>query len=217
MPFSVESIQTPSPAGIPIVHDWWRQDPPASRLMVLLPGRNYSCDRPVLHFLRAVGLELGYDVLCLKYSFQVTGITPPEERWREELAAEVQAALRQVLGQGYREICWVGKSLGSPLAVELSRTVPAERTCAILLTPLEPAMAEMGAVPTLAVIGTADPLYGTAAFAASQGRPGVEWRVFPDLDHGLEVKGDWRRSLAALSDVVSACAEFLARAGGPPG
>lgn len=208
MQLQVEALPIQSPFGPVVTNKLWHQGNPAGRLVVMLPGRGYSCDHPVLYYLRAMALENGFHVLSLKYGFQVAGAEMTPDRL-PDLLKEAEAAARMALSRGYREVCYVGKSLGSPLAVQLAQTAGAARTRAILLTPLESAMQEMGYVPTLAVMGTADPLYDTEALRASQGRENVTWRILEGLDHGLEHPGDWRRSAAALVEVTAACADFL--------
>ena len=78
----------------------------------------------------------------------------------------------------------------------------------ILLTPVAQATAFVGDIATLAVIGTADPMYD-ANLIADETRPNVSWRVFEGLDHGLDKEGDWRGSISALADVTAACDDFL--------
>ncbi len=77
-------------------------------------------------------------------------------------------------------------------------------------TPVPDALTRLGSVRTLAVIGTADPVYALPALAAARQVPGVQWHICPGLDHGLECPGDWAGSVAALPALVGACAAFLA-------
>jgi hypothetical protein len=104
----------------------------------------------------------------------------------------------------------VGKSLGTPLAVQLAKDVAVESVSLILLTPVGAALHELEGIRTLAVIGTADSLYSPEVIAEFEGDPYVQWCVFENLNHGLEVEGDWQASVRALEDVIAACEQFLA-------
>ncbi|MBE3574396.1 MAG: hypothetical protein IMW99_02895 [Firmicutes bacterium] len=209
------------------------RDGAADKLMVVLPGEYYSADRPVLDYVRKMGFQRGYDVFSVQYGFQAAGVRLDRSglpRLQDETLAVVGSTLA-----GYRSFCFVGKSLGTPLAVELARRTTAGTDAGprpgpgasagaapgkpsgtavslILLTPVPRAVAEdTGAAPALAVIGTADPFYSDPDIQAALGRRGVEWRVFPGLNHSLEVPGDWRASVAVLPQVLAACDDFLAR------
>jgi acetyl esterase/lipase len=199
--FTRLSIEVTTPSGVTVDHRLIAHDEPRG-LLILLPGRGYTCDHPVLHYLRKAAADLGYDVLSVWYSFQVAAI-PDDQVTMQQLAAEVDQAIREVLKRGYRHVMIAGKSLGTPLAVLHAQQ--AERL--ILLTPVGTAVQDAGSKPTLAIIGTADPVYDPDAINASAGS--VEWLVLEGLDHGLEAAGDWATSLDALHQITAACVEFL--------
>ena len=46
-------------------------DEPRSRLMILLPGRGYTIDAPLLYYHQVLAWELGYDTLPMQYGFHV--------------------------------------------------------------------------------------------------------------------------------------------------
>ena len=196
------TIEVTTAAGVVVDHRLIAHEQPAG-LLVLLPGRGYTCDHPVLHYLRKAAADLGYDVLSVWYSFQMS---PQEDDARvtmEQLADEVDQAISVALRRGYDRVCIAGKSLGTPLAALHARQV--ERL--ILLTPIGTAAQDVGATPTLAVIGTADPMYQPEQIETSGANVG--WLVLDGLDHGLEAPGDWAASLDALARITQACVEFL--------
>lgn len=205
--FARMSIELTTPAGVTVEHRLIAHEQPVG-LLVLLPGRGYTCDHPVLHYLRKAAADLGWDVLSVWYSFQAAPI-PDEQVTLEGLAAEVDAVIREVLKRRYARVCIAGKSLGTLLAVQ--HAARCERL--ILLTPVGPAVFEVGWLPTLALIGTADPLYQPDVTAATE--PNVEWQVLDGLDHSLEAPGDWARSLDALRAITQACVDFLSRGAAP--
>ncbi len=173
----------------------------------MLPGRGYTCDLPLLHYLRKAAADLGYDVLSVWYGFQVAppgmdaGMDVPLTY--ESLNAEIDLAVGEAMKRGYDRVVIAGKSMGTPLAA--LRAKWAERL--ILLTPIGTAALDTGTTPTLAVIGTADQAYQPEQ--VTQAGAHVKWLVLDGLDHGLEKPGDFAASLDALRMVTRACVEFL--------
>jgi hypothetical protein len=160
------TIEVTTASGVLVDHRLIAHDDPAG-LLVMLPGRGYTCDHPALHYLRKAAADLGYDVLSVWYSFQIAPqVVSDDQVTLEGLAAEVDQAIREALKRGYKRMSIAGKSLGTPLAVLHA----AQAESLILLTPVGASVLDVGAIPTLAVIGTADPLY-----CASRGRTSNGW------------------------------------------
>ena len=201
---STEVIRVESPFGVTVEHQLEVHQPRSERLLVILPGRGYLVSHPVLFHVGQVAWQHGWDVLPVTYGFQVGG--DPGAITEALLAEEVRLATSGVLARGYREVCVVGKSMGTPLAMDLVRSVAAERRSQILLTPIGPALSPPGDVRTLAIIGTADPLYRPDL---EGGAGSIEWLVLEHLDHGLVDPASWRRSVASLEAILAACEAFL--------
>lgn len=206
----IETIMLPveSRFGVTVYNELLAHDPPADKLLVVLPGKGYTCHHPVLYYLRRAALALGYDVLSVEYGFQVAN-AEFDATTVETLQADAEAAVRPALARGYRQVCFAGKSLGTPLASELARGLRVEAVRLILLTPIGGALQGLGSIPTLAVFGEADALYTPEMAAAFTSHPSVTCHVFDGLNHALEVKGDWRASLVVLPDIIAICEDFL--------
>lgn len=56
-------VSVESPAGMVLHHPFWSHEPASAKLLVALPGANYGCDRPVLHYIRAMAIQLGSAIL----------------------------------------------------------------------------------------------------------------------------------------------------------
>ncbi|MEW6227099.1 MAG: hypothetical protein AB1700_03255 [Bacillota bacterium] len=191
--------------GVIVRNQLLYHEPASDRLVVMLPGRNYSCDRPVLHYIRIMSLQHGFDVLSLQYGFQVAGGAPKYE----DMLGEVTRTSAAVATRGYSEICFVGKSLGSPLALALARSAQISKVSVTLLTPIPEALQPTDGIRALAVIGTADPVFAMPEYKESRQRGDMEWLVLDGLHHGLEVEGSWTNSMAALKQIVATCERFL--------
>lgn len=201
----VEIIPIESPFGLRVEQRFQYHEPASDKLLVILPGRNYTVNHPVLSYLAEMAYQNGYDVLPVQYGFQLSGSLEPHQI--PLLQDDVRLSVEPVLKRKYSEICVVGKSLGSPLALDLAQIVDADEFSLILLTPIGAALQANPGVRTLAIIGTADALYNPDIIKATGGK--VIWRVFEGLDHGLLKAADWRGSLGALEQIITACELFL--------
>jgi pimeloyl-ACP methyl ester carboxylesterase len=200
---SYSFIETVTPDGLRIDHLLITNEQPRG-LVILLPGRGYTCDYPVLYYLRKAAVILNYDVLSVRYGFQVMPQGSGDAFPSDTLAAEVDQVVEQVLQPGYARLIVVGKSLGTPLAVRYA--AQAERL--ILLTPIGTSVQDAGDKPILAVSGSADPSYQPEVVGLVG--TNVRWIVLDGLDHSLEMRGDWEASLDALHQVTQACVDFIA-------
>ena len=199
-----ELITVDSPLGVTVKHRFQFHDPAADKLVIILPGRGYTVNHPVLAHLGLMAFANGYDVLPVQYGFQTSGDLDPTQI--PLLQQDVQLATAPVLQRGYHEICVVGKSLGTPLAIDLAQSIEAAVVSQILLTPIGAAMQAAGDIRTLAIIGTADPLYMPEMVNDS---PNTTWRVFENLNHGLIDEDNWRYSIDCLRDIIATCETFL--------
>ncbi len=203
--YETQTLRTITSNGVEVHHVFVKQSTPSQRLLVILPGRGYTCEHPVLYFLRRAAAEQGYDVLSITYSFQVQ----PDTFVTMNLPSEVDAALRLVNPDAYSHVVFAGKSMGTPLAVARGLNSMAEDVRLILLTPIGDAVDDARDLPTLAIIGTNDRYYDAESIAATEMRSNVTWRVMTGLNHALEDKNSWERTIAVLQEIVGVCARFL--------
>jgi acetyl esterase/lipase len=212
MGHKIKALSVMVKAGVTVGHLFFTHDnPPSDKLLVILPGRGYTRDYPLFYSLRMLAVELGYDVLSTQYSFQADPHTVRFDAvgW-DGLKEEIDQALKALPKREYTHICFAGKSLGTPLAMQLAQTYPAPDKRALLFTPIANAVQLAGEdMPTLAVIGTADSSYNADIIQADVRRDNVTWWVFDDLNHSLEHKNDWKASMAVMTEIMVVCEDFL--------
>lgn len=198
---------TTDPDQPPTGHHFYQQDGGARRLMVLLPGRSYTAQRPLLHYTGQIGLQLGYDVLAMRYSFHEQGQSF-DIAYMPEIRDTCENVINQALDMhDYDDLVLVGKSLGALMAVTLARTLHHPAAGLILQTPIRNSINMVSAdLPTLAIIGTADTLYNPAE---TIDRDSLRWLVYEGLDHSLEAPGQWRTTVHALPEILRHCEAFL--------
>lgn len=207
------TIDVQSRFGAKVPNPLTYHDPATTKLLVMLPGRGYTTESPALFYTRQMALDLDYDVLAIQYGFQMTG-GDFDESTAPYLKEDIINAVRQAVQRSaYQQVCIVAKSLGTLLVAEAIEAASIANVSVILLTPLPGALQEVGTNPTLAIIGTADALYSQDMVNASANIPNVRWRVFDNLNHGFEVKGDWKTSINALGEIIAECQAFLSNPG----
>lgn len=133
--------------------------------------------------------------LLTQSGWSVLGVTWDETRLERDGASteairSADSALVQVASG--LPVLVVAKSLGTlalPWAVE--NGLPGVWLTPLLHDEAVGAAVERAQQATLLVGGSADPHWRRLAEAG----PGVEWMELPHADHGLQLVGDWRRSL----------------------
>ena len=166
------------------------------RVALLIPGFDYSTDRPLLHFAGAVFRRHGWTVE--KFSWSV----PPPPRDGQDFPAWF-GRLREFVGEQMASApsagALVGKSIGAFAATAGDRP-------GIWLTPplrdsLLPADLRRATEPFLLVGSRADPSW----------EPFATDHVYEaaDADHNMEIPGDPVRSAEMLRDVTAAMDAFV--------
>lgn len=169
------------------------------RLALVLPGREYTPARPLLHYAGAVLRARGWTVRELWWE------TP---QGISDYLGWVAGQLRQALEREQASrVLLVGKSLGScalPLAAE--RALPGVWLTPLLTVPEVAAALPRQTAPTLLVGGTADQLWDGEAARGS----GHQVLEIPGADHWLELPGDPLGSIGVLKEVIAAVDAFAA-------
>lgn len=173
-------------------------------LVVLLPGRGYLNSHPLMHFTRMIALQHQHDVLSVDYRFQQTNADFQLDDMPTLISESVQA-IKQAAAD-YDEVFVIAKSLGTLIVPALVGEVASLRT--LMLTPISSSMADIGDTPAVAIIGTADQAYVPEKVIDT---PTATWRVYEDLNHGLQYAGDWVGSLRVLGEILAGCEDFLLR------
>lgn len=68
----VKTIEVKTLDNKEVINELYINGEKENSLVVLFPGGNYSCDKPLLYYARKIALELGNNVLCINYSKKVS-------------------------------------------------------------------------------------------------------------------------------------------------
>lgn len=199
------TITIASKFGIQLDHNFITKKS-SDKLMILLPGRGYTIAAPLMRYIGQIGRSHGYDVLYVSYAIHMTHV----DNWLTRVAdifADTQAVVNQVDLSVYESVCVVGKSLGTMVACQLLSQVELPNPSMLMLTPIQNAMSLISEVRALAIIGTNDPAYNPDHVNNTSFH---EWKVYDNLNHSLEIKGEWEQSLGVLIDILKDCEQFIA-------
>lgn len=180
------------------IETWDARSPEVVGRALVLPGRAYTVDHPLLFWPGQVLADAGWQVTTVRWWPDVSDLSDPRpfvEAAAEALEARAPSAERTLL---------VTKSLSS----HLSRWAAARDYPGIWLTPVltDDHVAEgldecsVG----LTVGGTADHLWDADRARAT----GLEVLELPEADHVLHVPGEWERSIAALRAMLARVEAF---------
>lgn len=203
MPFT--NIITNSKFDIDLPHDYTTQPMPSNKLMILLPGKGYIAESPLMRYMGQIGYQNGYDTLHIRYAIHRIQVDDWFSRFHD-IHADTQDGVLQVMSNKYDTVCVVAKSLGTVIAVQLLAQLTAQNISALMLTPIQDAMEMIGDVRALGIIGTADPAYEPDMIQTSATR---SWQVYDDLNHSLEYKAEWAKSVKILPDILHHCEAFI--------
>jgi len=178
------------------------------RIALLLPGLNYSPERPLLHFARAVFVKHGWTTQEVRWPER-----PPQREgqdlhiWSARLKSFVQAHISPILEhETASKIALVGKSMGAfAAALAADRSLPGIWLTPVLRDSPLPADLRRTAAPFLLVGSTADPSWDPE-IARSFGQPLYEAQ---DADHGMETVDDPVNSAEVLRHVTIAMNKFV--------
>ena len=179
------------------------------KLAVLFPGIGYHCDKPLLYYSAKLARAAGYEVLPVSYSGFPEKVRGDGEKLRACLDIawnQAEAMLAGVNWPDWREILFVGKSIGTLVASRYAL----ERGLAVrnvLLTPLVETFPFVRG-NAIAFHGTADPWADTGAIVDACRELGVPLFLTEGANHSLET-GDVPRDLYTLRQTMGRIEAFI--------
>ena len=179
----------------------------SSTLVILFPGKSYSCDRSLLYYATQSALEKGNDVLQLEYGYQVTR-TELESDQMDILVKECTEAIRLSTLHSYTHYTSVSKSLGTLVAGGVFDQYKALPVRHIFLTPLDQTLPYIAQSQGLLLYGTDDPMFSQSSREQVKHLQQIDTIVLPEANHSLE-SPNTEKSLQFLRQVVIQYNEFL--------
>lgn len=169
-------------------------------LVVIFPGGNYNCDRPLLHYARKASLDEGHDVLCMSYRRKM--------EWKDsgEYTIELQGdagfdAIQKCMNKNYKNIYFVSKSIGTEIAGNISERMGYDKVTGIYLTPTKDAVKHIVNSKGAIVVGTEDFLLTAEEINKIKECSNIKLFSFKDANHSLEVDKNINESIRILSEI----------------
>jgi predicted alpha/beta-hydrolase family hydrolase len=207
---TINQLKISTSTGEPLANRFLRKSRPADSLAVVYPGLRYNCDKPLLYYTSQALSMRGVDVLQSWSDYNQAEI---ESLSQTDLTLRMVSDAQAMLATGlqarpYKKLILVGKSIGSlVMAFILSQEPPLKIAYTIWLTPLlqipfVTATIQNLTTPVIVAGGTADTTFDPASVALLDRQPNLSLLRVEGANHNLEIPGDLRQSLTAISDLV---------------
>ena len=177
------------------------------KLMVLFPGRNYSCDKPLLYYAGRVFKKRGYEILPIEYNTTLTGDKDDIPRLIEESYAYAEKILDNVDFSAYDDVVFVSKSIGTAVAGRASKKYEA-RIRHIYLTPVAESLIYMERGTCIVVAGKEDRLLPGHRLKIFCAKEDIALKQFEEVGHSLEHYEDMSKTFAILMVIIRLYKEF---------
>ena len=179
------------------------------KLACLFPGIGYTCDKPLLYYSGKMLRAMGWEVRQVPYTGFPSGIKGDREKMKAaaELAlSQAEKLLQDVNWEGYEEILFVSKSVGTVVSglYAIHHHVPCR---SVLFTPVEETFQF---IPGKAIVfhGTADPWARSEAVLEGCRRAGLPLFVTPGANHSLET-GKVEKDIEILGETMKKVSAFI--------
>lgn len=177
------------------------------KLLVLFPGRNYSCDKPLLYYAGQVFKSRGFDCIRLGYNYKLKGDLENVEGLIDEAWPMVKEQLQDVNFQAYKDIVFVSKSMGTTLAGRAEEHFGI-RVRHIFLTPVKSALKFMRTGRCIVIAGKNDKMLEERRLRIYAAQENIALKQFDDVGHSLESFTDISVTFAILMVIVRMYKEF---------
>lgn len=177
------------------------------KLLVLWPGRNYSCDKPLLYYGGKVFEKRGYDVIRLAYNQRLKGDKNDIEGLINEAKKYVAEELDNIDFSEYKDIVFVSKSMGTALAGYYEKKLG---VCVrhIFLTPVKEALTYMKRGKCIVIAGKEDRILESRRLKIYCVEQDIPIKQFDEVGHSLEHPEDINRTFAILMVMIRLYREF---------
>ncbi|MDO4633194.1 MAG: hypothetical protein Q4B01_04990 [Eubacteriales bacterium] len=181
------------------------------RIVVLLGGIGYHCDKPLLYYARKIADDNGYSE-CININFQKTlDMKKDLDSCFQIYQQQVEEELAEVNWSVYDEILFISKSLGTAVAAAYmeahSDRFNKQKIRNVYLTPLEMTF-KYHPRTGMAFSGTSDPWIDLDDIILCCQKSDVALEMIEDMNHSLECGDPWR-NIDVVRIVMKKLEEYL--------
>ncbi|WP_194543845.1 alpha/beta hydrolase [Paenibacillus sp. JZ16] len=176
-----------------------------SKLVVLFPGKNFPCDKPILHFAGTSALQSGFDLMILEYGYQAAR-TDLDVNELQRVIEDSHESVQRIISK-YKQVVFISKSIGTIVAGEVhgKLEIPIQH---IFLTPIKDTIYYINKFNGLVVYGTKDEVFSKEHANQINIDNVREVIEIPNANHALETH-NVEESIEILSKLVRIYMEFL--------
>lgn len=176
-----------------------------SKLVVLFPGKNFPCDKPILHFAGTSALQSGFDLMILEYGYQAAR-TDLDVNELQRVIEDSHESVQRIISK-YKQVVFISKSIGTIVAGEVhgKLEIPIKH---LFLTPIKDTIHYINKFNGLVVYGTKDEMFNKEHANQINIDNVREVIEIPNANHGLETN-NVEESIEILSKLVRIYMEFL--------
>jgi uncharacterized protein YejL (UPF0352 family) len=177
--------------------------------MVVFPGGNNLCDRPILHYIRKVALIKAYDVLCISYK-NINDLNKYMDENLEYLVSEVEKVLYKVnINNNYKRIIFVSKSLGNLISGSIKDKNDYSIYKHVFISPTPKALEHISRNEGLVITGTNDKYLDDRDREYLQGINNIEVMIVDGAGHSLETEFDIDETLEICKKVIMKVNDYI--------
>ncbi len=184
----------------------------SNKLAVIFPGMGYHSDKPLLYYAKKFAREHGYEVVDIKYDFQVRAkdIMADKETKNEvfyHAVREAEKQLEDVDFTSYDSVMFIGKSIGTTVAAYIDKAHEINATH-IVFTPVPETFEHLKKEGGLVLHGTADPWCDTKLVEEKCKELKLHLYKVEGANHSLEI-GDAFIDVAQLPGIIGAVKMYV--------
>ena len=197
-----------SSEGNKVVNDYYYDKDKNNSLVVLFPGVNYSCEKPLLHYARKAAVIEEYDVLCTRYGYKLSKDDIGKEIIKT-VSDEVFQVIKNCSNKKYNKVYFISKSIGGEIAGNIANKIGYDNVKSLYLTPTPNTVQHMIKTNSYAVVGTKDKIFTEKNIQFIKPYKNIKLTLIDNAQHSLEVDNNIEESIKSLGKVASIFKEFL--------
>lgn len=164
--------------------------------------------KPLMYYSYKVALELGLDVLCIDYGFQISHKDFDMNTELDIVVRESEQILKKCLSKNYKKIIFIGKSLGTIIQSKLSKELIDYEQIHVYLTPVDKTFENIVDYPCLVITGTEDRKISISNMNIIENNKNIELVKISGGNHRLECS-DTLKSIEMLNTTIGTLKKFI--------
>lgn len=184
----------------------------SNKLAVIFPGMGYHSDKPLLYYAKKLAREHGYEIVDIKYDFQVKAREIMDDKEAKDevfyhAVREAEEQLETVDFASYDRILFIGKSIGTTVAAYIDNEHGINATH-IVFTPVPETFGYLREESGLVLHGTSDPWCDTKLAEEKCTELKLQLEKVEGANHSLE-EGDAFVDVAQLPVIIGAVKMYV--------